>query len=90
MVTCMGQQKGPFKAGENIMGKILQEPTYTNVSYLFKIGISTIPHHKVKINNVSMEIGKTGMLEVRDTNITSIVFEQDEDLNTFVDYMAEV
>ena len=31
--------------------------------------------------------GKTGVLEVRDTDITSLYFEQDETLDSFIDYM---
>ena len=90
MITYIGQAQGPFKAGTEVINIILHNDTNVAISNLFKIGIITVPHHKVKINNVSMEIGKTGMLEVRDTPIASIIFEQDEDLNTFVDFMAEV
>lgn len=79
MKQSIGQIQGPFAINQNILPISMQ---------VFKIGIFGQPHHIVNINGVAMELGKTGMLEVRDTMITSVSFPQKEDSNTFVDYMA--
>lgn len=83
-----GQLKGPFSANEDLIERIRDEiiPTINDI-YLFKIGIYSKKGHYININNQSFEIGRTNILEVRDTNITSLHFEQDEDLNSFVDYI---
>lgn len=88
MTITLGQEKGPFKAGENIIKTILNQPENKDIVMVFKIGIFSIPYHRVQINNNSIEIGSTGMLEVKDVVISSLSFEQDEDINSYIDYMA--
>ncbi len=87
--TYIGQIQGPFKAGEDLVVKMLQDPLAKKMTFAFKIGIFSKPKHIVSINGVNIEIGKTGMLEIQQTEVTSIVFQQEEDFNSFVDFMAE-
>ena len=81
-----GQLQGPFAANEDLYAKMKEQMCLTLVN-VFKIGIFSKVGHFVNINGQSFELGKTGILEVRDTDITSLYFEQDETLDSFIDYM---
>ena len=43
----------------------------------------------ININGVPFYLGKEGMFEFRDTPIRSLFFDQEEDLNSFIDYLYE-
>ena len=81
MGTYIGQIEGPF-----IKNKDISFPN--GIGTIFKLGITCVPGHIVSINGEDIEIGITGLLELEGLRITSIKFRQDEDLNTFIDYMA--
>lgn len=83
----LGQLQGPFEPNQNLIEPILKK---YKIDYLFKIGIVAAPLHEVIINDNAVLIGKTGLFEVRDTPIYSIIFKQQEEANTFIDYMAKV
>lgn len=84
----MGQIKGPFKANEELFSKI-KDNCIETMSSIRHIGIQTITGDLVMvcINGNDIEIGNTGMYEVRDTEITSIKFKNDVDENTLIDYV---
>lgn len=76
----IAQLQGPFNANQQLLN---------NNYNITKIAIFAPVGHYCYINDILFEIGKTGMLEIRDSTIKSITFLQDEDLNTFIDYMYE-
>lgn len=92
-----GSIQGPFVAGEELLSKI-QEQCQNEISYLSKIGVhyvnffdldlsgQYIPKIIVIINGIEFQIGKTGILELEDTNITSIYFLNDTDDRVYIDY----
>ena len=87
----MGQLQGPFQANEELYTRI-KESCIEKMDSIRHLGIQTITGDKVviKINNKEIEIGKTGMYEVRDTEITSIKFKMDVDANTILDYTINI
>lgn len=73
------QLRGPFKANTELLNNL-----YNNIN---KISIFCKPEQVIIINGMSFEIGKTGMLEIEGTNIESLKFQQDEDENTYIDFL---
>ena len=91
-----GMIQSPFAANEQLMNKIQQQCKQT-VAYLSKVGIVYVDHHglnidkepkiTVTINGKEFQLGKTGILELEDVQITSIIFSQAiEDDKVYIDY----
>lgn len=87
----MGQLKGPFHADEELFTKI-QNTSSEKIAAVQHLGIQTVTGDLVmiEINGKEIEIGKTGMYEVRNTEITSIKFKTNVDENTLVDYVIKL
>lgn len=87
----MGQLKGPFQADEELFTKI-QNTSSEKIAAVQHLGIQTVTGDLVmiEINGKEIEIGKTGIYEVRNTEITSIKFKTDVDENTLVDYVIKL
>ena len=87
----MGQLKGPFQAGEELFTKI-QNTSSEKIAAVQHLGIQTVTGDLVmiEINGKEIEIGKTGIYEVRNTEITSIKFKINVDENTLVDYVIKL
>lgn len=80
-----GQLIGPFNANEELYDKIVAAAAQP-ISYVSHIGIQTDIRNYIYINNKEYEIGKTGIYEIGNTEITSIYFAQDTDENSIIDY----
>ena len=87
----MGQLKGPFQADEELFTKI-QNTSSEKITAVQHLGIQTVTGDLVmiEINGKEIEIGKTGMYEVRNTEITSIKFKTNVDENTLIDYVIKL
>ena len=86
-----GQLKGPFHVDEELFTKI-QNTSSEKIAAVQHLGIQTVTGDLVmiEINGKEIEIGKTGMYEVRNTEITSIKFKTNVDENTLVDYVIKL
>lgn len=82
------QIRGPFSAGQDLISYIKTEYK-TNFNYIKKIGIQTKVKNEITINNEDFEIGKTGILEFDNVQITSLSFKQDELSSTLIDCVLE-
>lgn len=71
------QLQGPFKANEELITK----------ENIMKIGIFSKPFHSIHINGMEFEIGQNGILEIEGTNIVSLSFDQDEESDTYIDFL---
>ena len=91
MNSYMGQLKGPFQVDEELFTKI-QNTSSEKIAAVQHLGIQTVTGDLVmiEINGKEIEIGKTGMYEVRNTEITSIKFKINVDENTLVDYVIKL
>lgn len=82
------QIRGPFSAGQDLISYIKTEYK-TNFNYIKRIGIQTKVKNEITINNKDFEIGKTGILEFDNVQITSLSFKQDELSSTLIDCVLE-
>jgi hypothetical protein len=84
------QLKGPLEANVELLTemskKLFGEDTEIPFSlYVEHIGIQSVSGHFCEINSEKIEIGITGILELRNSIITSFKFSQNEDEETIVD-----
>lgn len=77
------QLQGPFKNGEELVPII--KNNNTDINSIERVGIQTREGNKCRINGVLFNIGKTGLLEFDEVDITSLVFLQNESSSTLVD-----
>ena len=92
-----GTIQGPFAADEEIFVKI-QEQCKDKIDHLTKLGVHmpgdidfdilgrVHDTHFITINGIDFQIGSRRMLELEDTNITSIKFKKDTDDRIYIDY----
>lgn len=90
----VGQIIGPFAAGEDLLAKegiimtLVSENTDSEKIQLRKLGIQATQGTIVKINNMNIKIGKTGIYELDETvAIRSLIFPNGADSNTIVDFI---
>jgi hypothetical protein len=82
------QLHGPFKANEELIN-IIKKNYINNFNSIKKIGIQSISTNICCINGQNFEIGKTGILEFNEVNITSLYFKQNELATTLIDCLLE-
>lgn len=94
-----GSLQGPFQANEQLFTKIQQDCEYT-IQYITKLGIHCVKDRDllalnfsreedkifVSIDGTVFQIGKTGMLQLQDVEVTSIQFLQQTDEAVYIDY----
>ncbi len=87
----VGQVLGPFAANVDLLddtaaiGRLTPETTRP---VLYKLGIQTDEGVIVKINGLSIKIGKTGIYELDNiVNITSLIFPDGAPANTIIDFV---
>ena len=81
----MGQLTGPFAAGEELYTKI-KENANIPISRVEHLGIQAEVGSIVYINGEPYEIGKTGIYEITNAEVTSIYFKDDVDHHYIIDY----
>lgn len=78
----IGQISGTFKAGEELINRMI-ESTDSNMSKslfsgILHLGIESSVSSFVYVNDILFEIGKTGILEIRDNvPVISVKFKED-------------
>lgn len=89
-----GQVRSPFIEGDQIFNVIQEQCQPYIVDYINKIGIHVPINYNFDINQQTLtvllnskefKIGKTGMLQLEDVKIKSIVFPKNID-NCYIDY----
>ena len=80
-----GQLLGPFNANEELID-LIQQDAIGEINYVKYLGIQTEIGAFISINNDIVEIGKTGIYEIGNTEINSIFFLEDTDDNSIIDY----
>lgn len=93
----VGQVWGPFTANANVIDIINQKESANGctLTEIFKIGIFCQPESLLKIQTENsgnplkeIRIGKTGMLEVKDSDVKAISFNTTTDSLAHVSYAA--
>lgn len=80
-----GQLLGPFEANQELVN-LIQQDALKEIEYVKHLGIQTEIGSLLKINDETIEIGKTGIYEIGNTEINSIYFLEDTDDNAIIDY----
>lgn len=86
----VGQVLGPFDSSDLLAenGKISKFTPETSQPILSKMGIQTSPGTVIKVNDVEIKIGKTGIYELDEVvNIKSLVFPNGADADTIIDFI---
>lgn len=92
-----GQLRGPFEANTELYDLIVADAA-SEVLYVSHIGIQSAIENIVYLNDKEIHIGKTGIYEIGNVEITSIKFsnlnslneEVQIDNNTIIDYVIEL
>ena len=80
-----GQLIGPFTANTELYDLIVAAAAQP-IKYVSHIGVQADVRNYIYINGKEYEVGKTGIYEIGNTEITSIYFAQDTDVNSIIDY----
>lgn len=80
-----GQLRGPFTANQELID-LIQNDAIGEIKYVKHLGIQADITTIIKINGEDVEIGKTGIYEIGNTEVTSIYFLEDTDDNAIIDY----
>jgi hypothetical protein len=86
----VGQVLGPFDSSDLLAkdGKISQFTPETSHPILSKLGVQVTPGTIIKINNVEIKVGKTGIYELDEVvNVKSLSFPYGADSDTIVDFV---
>ena len=91
-IRAMDQPNGYFIGGNSQTAQeiftLIQQDTSITTAYVEKIGIQTYPGTLIRLNGQTIEIGKTGMYETDEVEITSIQFPENSPKNVIIDYIA--
>ena len=87
----VGQVLGPFDAGVDLLDDTAPIGAFTPETtrpVLYKLGIQTTEGTIVKINDVSIKVGKTGIYELDNVvNVKKLVFPNGADDSTIIDFV---
>ena len=87
----IGQVIGPFDANIDLLNDNAPIGAFTPETtrpILYKLGIQTAEGTIVKINNVQIKIGKTGIYELDNiVDVKTLVFPNGADANTIIDFV---
>ena len=87
----IGQVIGPFTANQDLLaddGPIGAFTPQTSRPILYKLGIQTEEGTIIKINNIDIKIGKTGIYELDNiVDVKKLVFPNGASEDTIVDFV---
>ena len=87
----IGQVIGPFDANIDLLNDDAPIGAFTPETtkpILYKLGIQAAEGTIVKINNVQIKIGKTGIYELDNiVDVKTLVFPNGADANTIIDFV---
>ncbi len=87
----VGQVVGPFAANIDLLDDDAPIGAFTPETtkpVLYKLGIQTAQGTIIKVNNVPIKVGKTGIYELDNiVNINTLVFPNGADADTIIDFV---
>lgn len=98
MNAYVGQLQGKFSTEDRLVDIIFQncrdgmsaQEYESSILKIYKIGIYSKPYHQIELNGKIEKLGKTGILEIRDSEIKDLHFLQEENEDTFIDYIISI
>lgn len=87
---CAADQNNRCFAANQEIFTLIQDLAHVEVDYLERVGIQAPPGTMILINNSTaskIEIGKTGLYEADDVEITSLKFLEDSPESVIIDFI---
>ena len=81
------QEVGYFASGQNIINLINNECNDQFTGFISRIGIEAPEGTQININGQNINIGKTGLYEINNVYITSLIFTSDSSTTAVIDYI---
>lgn len=88
MSVCGGQLTGPFKANEELYGKI-RAAAPSEIKMIKHLGVQGKVGSTFVIDNTEFEIGNTGIFEIEQILVNSLYFKQDNN-QAIIDYIIQL
>ena len=86
-IRAADQTNGYFPANLELITLIRQSCNNLFNGYVERLGIEAPEKTMIKINNQSIEIGKTGLYEVNNAHITSLQFVNNSTQDAIIDFI---
>lgn len=88
-IRALDQDGHTFSANQNIKSLIQQE-SVGSVEYIKKISITAPEGTKMMLNENQIRIGKTGIYEAEDLQITYFAFLDNTSSDVIIDFIVEI
>lgn len=91
-LAALNTESKKFEAEKNLVSLIKANSKFNEI-YLKRIGIMAQPGDKIKFRNkdqqkeIEVLIGKTGMYEIDNVNISQLAFVENSDSKAIIDYI---
>lgn len=87
-IASINQENKKFEKNINLFNIVAEEFEEGKNYIIRRIGIQAIPGTEIQLNSIPIIIGKTGIYEVDDVEINSIILNEDND-NMIIDYIVK-
>lgn len=88
-IRALDQNGHTFPANQNIYS-LIQQDTVGSIKYIKKISIIAPEGTNMELNGRQIYIGKTGIYEAEDLQITSFIFLEDTSSDVIIDFIVEI
>lgn len=88
-IRALDQNGHTFSANQNIYS-LIQQDTVDSIRYIKKISITAPEGTRMNLNGKQIHIGKTGIYEAEDLQITSFVFLDNTSSDVIIDFIVEI
>ena len=86
-IRAIDQQAGYFLADQEIMDLIALQCNNYYAGFISRLGIQAPEKSVFLINGEAIEMGKTGMYEINNVIINSLLFEENSSSDVVIDYI---
>ena len=88
-IRALDQDGHTFSANQNIYS-LIQQDAVSSIKYIKKISITAPEGTRMRLNRRQIHIGKTGIYEAGDLQITSFIFLEDTSSDVIIDFIVEI
>ena len=88
-IRALDQNGHTFPANQNIYN-LIQQDTIDSIRYIKKISITAPEGTRMELNENQIRIGKTGIYEAEDLQITSFIFLDNTSSDVIIDFIVEI
>ena len=88
-IRALDQDGHTFSANQNIYS-LIQQDAVSSIKYIKKISITAPEGTRMRLNEKQIHIGKTGIYEAEDLQITSFIFLDNTSSDVIIDFIVEI